>query len=296
MAGGQGTRLGSSLPKGCYTLTVPGHGQVSLFQLQARRLLALGAAVNWLILTSPQTDKETRKFFADNDYFGYPKEQVTFFLQSNLPAMTETGEIIVDGEGRPVLAPNGNGGIFQALQDNQIFETVLRTVDYFHVFSVDNVLIKPCDPVFVGFAASNQADVASKSVLKRSPSEKAGVFALNTNKVIVAEYSELKGFSADDVNIANHIFSVPFAKKCAQAEFPLHLARKAIKTGPDSSIQGFKLEYFIFDAFPLADKNVVLRVDRESEFAPLKNANGEDSPVECVKALERLLKKNGRIY
>ncbi len=44
--------------------------------------------------------------------------------------------------------------------------------------------------------------------------------------------------------------------------------------------QGIKLELFIFDSFPLAERCALLEVRREDEFAPVKNAPGAaaDSP------------------
>ena len=40
---------------------------------------------------------------------------------------------------------------------------------------------------------------------------------------------------------------------------------------------GIKLETFIFDALPLADNSIILETDRKQEFAPIKNATGQDS-------------------
>ena len=48
---------------------------------------------------------------------------------------------------------------------------------------------------------------------------------------------------------------------------------------------GVKLEFFIFDALPLANNPLILEADRTEEFAAIKNAEGNDSPDSCRAAL-----------
>ena len=79
LAGGQGTRLGTSAPKGCYDIGLP--SGKSLFQyhaekiLKVRRLAAAHAKVDestvrlrLLVMTSDATDEETKAFFAKHEY------------------------------------------------------------------------------------------------------------------------------------------------------------------------------------------------------------------------------------
>ena len=40
----------------------------------------------------------------------------------------------------------------------------------------------------------------------------------------------------------------------------------------------YKFESFLFNAFERLDDMLILRVKREEEFAPVKNASGVDSP------------------
>ncbi|GMP71134.1 hypothetical protein CsSME_00029664 [Camellia sinensis var. sinensis] len=86
LSGGQGTRLGSSDPKGCFNIGLP--SGKSLFQVQAERILCVQklaaqsvneagfVPIHWYIMTSPFTDDATRKFFESHKYFGLEADQV----------------------------------------------------------------------------------------------------------------------------------------------------------------------------------------------------------------------------
>ena len=150
LAGGQGTRLGSALPKGCYDIGLPSHK--SLFQLQAERILRLqqlaaageSVRIPWYIMTSEATDADTRSYFAEHGNFGLHRDQVMFFTQGMLPALTEDGKAILEAPGKVFMAPDGNGGIFAALVRCGALEHMKRTgVTCVDCYSVDNALIRP---------------------------------------------------------------------------------------------------------------------------------------------------------
>lgn len=314
LAGGQGTRLGSSAPKGCYDIGLPSHK--SLFQIQAERIRKIqelvakktgsDVVVPWYVMTSGPTREPTEKFFAEKNYFGLDKANIKIFNQGVLPCISNDGKILLESKSRVAVAPDGNGGIYEALIVSGILDDMRkRGIQHIHAYCVDNCLVKVADPVFIGFAASLNVDIATKVVRKRNATESVGLILQKNGKPDVVEYSEIDKATteAEDphhpgllkfraANIVNHYYSIGFLESIPQwaHNLPHHIARKKIpatdlKSGelvkPEKP-NGIKLEQFIFDVFPLLslDKFACMEVLREEEFSPLKNApgTGQDDP------------------
>ncbi|OJJ83920.1 UDP-N-acetylglucosamine diphosphorylase [Aspergillus glaucus CBS 516.65] len=314
MAGGQGTRLGSSDPKGCFDIDLPSHK--SLFQIQGERIAKLQllaqkvsgkeAVIPWYVMTSGPTRKPTEEFFQKNNYFGLSKDNVIIFEQGVLPCISNEGKILLESKSKAAVAPDGNGGIYQALVTSGVRENMRnRGIQHIHTYCVDNCLVKVADPVFIGFAAAKDVDIATKVVRKRNATESVGLILQKNGKPDVVEYSEIDQETAEakdpkqpDVlkfraaNIVNHYYSFRFLESIEtwSHKLPHHVARKKIpcikpengEVFKPEKPNGIKLEQFVFDVFPLTplDKFASIEVRREDEFSPLKNAKGtgEDDP------------------
>lgn len=311
LAGGQGTRLGSSAPKGCYSIGL--FSDATLFQIQAERILRLQSLaqmtspLQWFIMTSQPTYKETVEFFEKHNFFNLDRSQVIFFNQGILPAFDLEGKLLLSAKGKLSVAPDGNGGIYKALDREGVLKSMQQKgIKYVHMYCVDNCIVKVGDPTFIGACIEAGTDCAAKSVEKSDPSESVGVFCrrASDNRMIVAEYSELEKSVAEAVdpesgklvfgeaNIANHFFTVDFLQQLVQVELPYHVARKKIpsidpRSGEAITTAGIKLEAFIFDVFERAERPILFQVARNDEFAPLKNAPGapKDSPEYCARLL-----------
>ena len=117
MAGGQGTRLGYNGPKGTFDIGLDTHE--SLFELICKPIKEAnekyGITIPWYIMTSHENNAETVNFFESHNYFGYPKEDIMFFIQGELPMIDKEGKILVNEEGFLKLAADGHGGVFESM-------------------------------------------------------------------------------------------------------------------------------------------------------------------------------------
>jgi len=315
VAGGQGTRLGFSGPKGTFPIG-PVSGR-SLFQAQAQKIRAMtrryGRSIPWYIMTSPATDRETKQFFESNEYFELSRKDVFFFEQPTVPAVDFEGRLILEAPDRIFESPNGHGGSIPALVDSgAVADMRARGVDTLFYYQVDNPLVRIEDPAYLGLHAEVAAEMSCKVVPKRDPDEKMGVVALVDGRLGIVEYTELEDryrharTPAGDLlfwagNIAVHIFDLAFIERVAERAdelLPYHASAKKIpyvdpegrRVEPDEPT-GLKFERFVFDALPAASRARVVEANREEEYAPVKNATGADSPQTAREALDRLYRR-----
>ena len=313
MAGGQGTRLGHSGPKGTYDLGLDTHK--SIFEIltdtlnEARKKYEID--IPWYIMTSEENNKPTVEFFKQHNFFGYPEKCVTFFKQGKLPMLSTDGKILIDENGKIKEAADGHGGIFQSmLRDGVIYDMKARGIEWVFIGGVDNVLVKPVDAVLIGLAEDKKVLAAGKSLVKANPQEKVGVFCKRNGKPSVIEYSEITPEMAAETNengelkygeshILCNLFNIKAIEKISQMNLPYHIAFKKAKyidnngnlVVPDKP-NAYKFESFLFDAFESLDDLAIMRVKREEEFAPVKNAEGVDSPETARKLYLDFHEKN----
>jgi len=315
VAGGQGTRLGfhdpsgRPLPKGMFPIG-PISGR-SLFQIHAEKVAARrrrhGGALQWLLMTSPATDEQTRRFFAEHDYFALGEDQVRFFCQGTMPAIdARTGKILLEAPDRVALSPDGHGGMLAAIARSGLLDQLISEgVEHLFYFQVDNPLVDVAAPEFLGYHLLARSEMSTQVVRKRDPLEKVGNVVQWNQHVQVIEYSDLPEHLARQRlpdgslrfwagSIAVHAFALDFLKRMADRAdaLPFHSAHKQVPcVDPESDRfppprivpagkNAVKFERFIFDLLPAARNPVFVEIDPAEGFAPLKDApgKGENTP------------------
>ena len=312
LAGGMGTRLGSDDPKGMYNIGKT--KDVYIFQRIVENLMdvvnAAQKEIYLFVMTSDKNHVKTVNFFKEHNYFGYNENYVKFFMQEMAPATDYEGKVYMESKFQISNSPNGNGGWFSSMKKWGILDIIHQEgIEYLNVFAVDNVLQRIADPCFVGAVIEHQVEAGAKVVKKAAPDEKVGVMCLEDGKPSVIEYYELTDELMNTLNekgervynfgaILNYLFEVKALERIIDNQLQVHIVEKKIPymDGNGNYIKpetpnGHKYELLILDMIHELRNCLPFEVERNKEFAPIKNKTGVDS-VESARAL---LEENGYV-
>jgi len=295
VAGGQGSRLGFNHPKGMFPI-----GPVSnrtLYQMHIEQILArskqFGVMIPLYVMTSPPTHEETSNFLKENNYFGMSSDNLKIFCQGVMPAVNQSGKLLLETKSKIFVSPDGHGGTLGAFVKSGCYDDAVgRGIEHLFYGQVDNPLIQICDPALVGYHLKSGSEMTSQVVRKNEPTQKVGNVVQVDGKVQIIEYSDLPKEQAEQLNedgtlklwagsIAVHIFDMKFLKTASQTadSLPFHRAKKAVpfinelgaRMRP-SQPNAVKFERFIFDLLPSAKNAIVCEVAPADGFCAVKNA------------------------
>lgn len=328
---GDGLTLGFDHPKGMFKPGTPANKTlIEYLANKISRVCQLACetfgvnqtrpSIIWYIMTNETNYEEITTFFSKNNYFGLGGSNIQFFNQQILPTLDFYGKIILEGKSTIHMAPNGTGGLFHAMNKHGILKDMkARGIKYIHSINIDNFLVKPADPFFIGFADVNNYDATCKFIPKRSPDEKVDVHVLRNGKPHVAEPYELdrhmnnqrdpRGNLVYDASyIQDAVYTVKFIENVIvngkrELVRNYHVVKNRMRyydktlkeavTPLDNN--GYTFELFTYDAFPMArpENFGLLEIKREDEYAPITQGSGaiDETPETAKQALSLLHQK-----
>ena len=312
LSGGMGSRLGCEEPKGTFDIGLT--REISVFSLHMDTLKTIsnqaGRWVPLFILTSRFNHDYIVDFYKLHHYFGYPSKYIHFFTQETNPCVNFSGKLMLEAPGVLAVSPNGNGGWFGSMLRAGLRETMdAYGLKWLNVFAVDNVLQKIADPLFVGATILSGYSSGAKVEKKAFPNEKVGVICLENEKPTIVEYYEMNPDLAKQKNpngeitfrfgvILNYLFDISLLEKIDIDQLPLHMVKKKVPYLNEYGVyveplveNAYKFETLALDLISCMESCLPFEVEREKEFAPVKNSSGVDSP----ESARMLLTKNGFI-
>lgn len=210
-------------------------------------------------------------------------------------------------------------------QHGILTELQRRGIEELFYFQIDNPVIDICNPEFIGYHLMAGSEYSSQVVRKTAPNDRVGNMVMVDGRLHVIEYSDIPDAAAKRRkpdgslaiwagSIAVHLMNVAFLK--AKADFagslPYHTAKKKVpyivvdpeardangvslfgtKVKPDTP-NAIKFEKFIFDLLPQAKNPIVVEIDEQTGFAPLKNhpREAKDNPQTVRKRLLDLYRR-----
>ena len=267
LAGGNGSRLGYNGPKGCMELSIDNKFK-SFFEIYIEQLKNYNY-IPIYIMTSTLNNEETVKYFEDKNYFNYPKDNIMFFSQTNLPILDIKGNIL------NIEGPCGNGDVFASLKRNNLInDMVKRKIEYLLFINIDNILNNLLDFNFIGSVINNKYNLAAKTM---KTDKKEWTFCKYKNRPIMTPIKNDEFFYK---NISYYLMNIKLIKKFSNKKLPYHRAFKKIIYN-NKKIDTFKFEKFIFDAFKYSKE--LLLYETNELFYTIKRVSDVKKAIEMYK-------------
>lgn len=251
LAGGQGSRLGHTGPKG----TFPILGK-SLFEWICEKAPKENFPI--AVMTSPLNHEETKTFFEKNHNFG---REMYFFQQEMAPFLDEKKCLT------KILVPSGNGSVYASFAASGLLELFKKKgIEILTIVPVENPLADVGDSQLIGHARG--FDVTLKCVRRESSIESMGAIVEREGKIEIVEYIHLDPtLDYRYSNTGMMAISLSFFETMKDVALPMHWVKKKL---PGTQKWGWKGEKFIFDALPFANAQAVC-FSKKKCYAPLKN-------------------------
>ena len=310
LAGGQGTRLGVDKSKAMVNIGIT--KTLYIMECIIHNLLEVvndsGKWIHLFIMTSDKNHECIIEFLQQEQYFGYNKDMIHFFVQEMNPTVSLDHKFMLEAKDTISKSPNGNGGWFYSLTRAGLLDKIKKEkIEWLNIFAIDNVLQKIADPYFVGATIKHQCEAGAKVIKKASPTERIGVVCRRNGRPSIVEYYEMTDAMIHERDeqgnlsyqfgvILNYLFQVKKLEEVADLKIPLHIVKKKVDTVNEYGIvekpvqeNGYKFETLVLDQIEMMDHCLMYEIDREKEFAPIKNMFGNDS----IETAQELLRKNG---
>lgn len=200
-----------------------------------------------------------------------------------------------------------------------------RGIEELFYFQIDNPIVDICSPEFIGYHVLSKSEFATQVIRKQNPKDRVGNMVMVDGKLYVIEYSDLPDAAGERRkpdgslaiwagSIAVHMMNVDLLQKNASysSSLPYHLAKKkvpfvvldkeakdengaamfGVKVKPETP-NAIKYEKFIFDLLPIAKNPIVVEIEEETCFGPLKNhpREAKDTPKTVREHLTGLYKR-----
>lgn len=272
LAGGEGSRLGLSIPKALVPITLV--RKKTLLQFICQKVQAASKAyacdLDLAIMTSPPNHKVIKNYLQENRFFGL--KNVHLFTQDTVPFLNAEENWIYDVDDKLVTGPDGNGNVLKRLVQTGIAKKWKdKGIERVTVITINNPLAQPFDADLCGYHATQSNDISVKAIRHIDPNEKIGILASHEGKTVVISYI-LNTFPCD----APLAYTDQLCFKMSFLEKPLDLPW-CPEWKKHEHQKVWKFEKKLFDTLLFSSSTGILLFPREDIYAPLTRKVGPDS-------------------